>query len=71
LKRLLLAITVAALIAALTAPAAQAQGYWYWCWNYSGGYWDSCWWDGGISQKADQESDAGAITQTVTVSKTP
>ena len=71
MKRLLLAITVAALIATLMAPAAQAQGYWYWCWNYSNSYWDYCWWDGGISQDSDQESDAGEITQTFTISKTP
>jgi hypothetical protein len=53
------------------APAAQAQSYWYWCWNYSHGDWDYCWWDGGISQESDQESDAGEITQTFTISKTP
>jgi hypothetical protein len=71
LKRLLLAITVAAFIATLIAPAVQAQGYWYWCWNYSQADWDYCWWDGGIAQESDQESDAGEITQTVTISKTP
>ena len=70
MKRLLLAITVVALIAALMAPAAQAQGYWYWCWNDSySGYWDNCWWDaGGIGQESDQESDAGEITQTFNIS---
>jgi hypothetical protein len=69
LKRLLLAITVAVLIAMLTATAAQAQGYWYWCWNYSSDSWDYCWWDdgGGIGQESDQESDAGEITQTVSI----
>ena len=67
MKRLLLAITVAALIAALMAPTVQAQGYWYWCWNYLQADWGYCWWDGGI----DQKSDAGEITQTVTISKTP
>ena len=71
MKRLLSAITVVALIAALMAPAAQAQGYWYWCWNGSHGYWDYCWWDGGVSQESDQESGAGEITQTFTISKTP
>ncbi len=71
MKRLLLAIMVAALIVALMAPAAQARGYWYWCWNYSGGYWDYCWWNGGISQDTDQESDAGEITQTFNISQTP
>jgi hypothetical protein len=69
LKRLLSTITVVALIAALMAPAAQAQGYWYWCWNNSNSYWDYCWWDsGGIDQESDQESDAGEITQTFTIS---
>ncbi len=71
MKRLLLAITVAALIATLMAPAAQAQVYWYWCWNYSQADWDYCWWDNGIAQESVQESDAGEITQTVTISKTP
>jgi hypothetical protein len=53
----------------LTATAAQAQGYWYWCWNNSSGSWDYCWWDdgGGIGQESDQESDAGEITQTVSI----
>jgi Ni/Co efflux regulator RcnB len=69
LKRLLLAIVVAALIAALMAPAAQAQGNWHWCWNGTLGLWDRCWWDGGgVGQEADQSSDAGEITQTFTVS---
>jgi hypothetical protein len=68
LKRLLLALTAALLIAMLTATAAQAQGYWYWCWNDSSGSWAYCWWDdGGISQEADQDSTAGEITQTVSV----
>jgi hypothetical protein len=68
LKRLLLAITAAALIAMLTATAAQAQGYWYWCWDDSSGSWAYCWWDsGGIGQESDQESSAGEITQTVSV----
>src|SRR5215210_4272940 len=64
MKRLLLAIAVAALIAALMAPAAQAQGNWHWCWNSSLGIWDHCWWEGGgVSQEADQSSHAGEITQ--------
>ena len=68
MKRLLLVITMVALVAALMAPAAQAQGNWYWCWNGSHGDWDYCWWDdGGISQDFDQESIAGEITQTVSV----
>lgn len=67
MKRLLLAITVVVLIAALMAPAAQAQGYWYWCWNDTSVSWDYCWWDdGGIGQDSDQQSHAGEITQTVT-----
>ncbi len=72
MKRLLLAITVVALIAALMSPAAQAQGDWHWCWNDSFGYWDYCWWDGdGIDQASDQESDAGEITQTFNISTIP
>jgi hypothetical protein len=68
LKRLLLAITVAALIAMLTATAAQAQGYWYWCWDNASSSWAYCWWDdGGLGQDSDQESTAGEITQTFTV----
>jgi hypothetical protein len=69
LKRLVLAITVAALIALLTATAAQAQGYWYWCWNDSSVSWEHCWWDDGdgIGQESDQEADAGEITQTFTI----
>ena len=68
LKRLLLAITAAALIAMLTATAAQAQGYWYWCWDDSSGSWGYCWWDsGGIGQESDQDSSAGEVTQTVSV----
>jgi hypothetical protein len=68
LKRLLLAITAAALIAMLTATTAQAQGYWYWCWNDSSGSWAHCWWDsGGIGQESDQNSSAGEITQTFSV----
>ena len=56
-------------MAALMAPGAQAQGYWYWCWNDSHGDWDYCWWDdGGTGQDFDQESDAGEITQTFTIS---
>ena len=69
MKRLLLAIAVAALIAALMAPAAQAQGNWHWCWNGTLGIWERCWWDGGgVSQETDQSSDAGEFTQTITVS---
>ena len=69
MKRLLLAVMVVALMAALMAPGAQAQGYWYWCWNDSHGDWDYCWWDdGGTGQDFDQESDAGEITQTFTIS---
>jgi hypothetical protein len=68
LKRLLLAIMVIALIAALMSPAAQAQGAWYWCWNDSIGDWESCWWDDGIDQGAGQESDAGEVTQTFNIS---
>ena len=70
MKRLLLALTTAALIAMLTATAAQAQGYWYWCWNESSDSWAYCWWDGGgISQEADQDSTAGEVTQTVSVTR--
>ena len=69
MKRLLLAIAVAALIAALMAPAAQAQGNWHWCWNGTLGIWDHCWRDGGgVSQETDQSSRAGELTQTFTVS---
>ncbi len=68
LKRLLLALTAALLIAMLTATAAQAQGYWYWCWDDPSGSWAHCWWDdGGIGQEADQDSTAGEITQTFNV----
>ncbi len=47
----------------------QTQGYWYWCWNDSFASWDHCWWDDGdgIGQESDQESDAGEITQTFTI----
>jgi hypothetical protein len=58
---------VVALIAALMAPAAQAQGYWYWCWNDSSGSWDYCWWDG-IDQNSGQKVDSGVSTQTFTIS---
>ena len=69
MKRLLSAIVVAVLIAALMAPAAQAQGNWRWCWNGSLGIWERCWWDGGgVSQETDQSSHAGELTQTITVS---
>jgi len=73
LKRLLLAITVVALMAALMSPAAQAQGYWDWCWNDSSASWDYCWWEdgGGIGQESDQESEAGEITQTFNISTIP
>jgi hypothetical protein len=72
LKRLLLAITVVALVAALMSPAAQAQGGWHWCWNDSFGFWDSCWWDdGGIDQASDQRSDAGDLTQAVNITTLP
>ena len=72
MKRLLMAITMVALIAALMSPAAQAQGYWDWCWNDSFGYWDNCWWDSdGIDQNSDQESDAGEVTQTFNIYTIP
>ena len=52
----------------LTATAAQAQGYWDWCWDYSSGSWAYCWWDsGGVGQEVDQESTAGEITQTFSI----
>jgi hypothetical protein len=41
MKRLLLILTVAALIAALSATAAEAQS-WYWCWDSYYGYWTYC-----------------------------
>ena len=68
MKRLLLAITVVALVAALMSPAAQAQSGWDWCWNDSFGFWDTCWWDdGGIDQTSDQSADAGDLMQSVSV----
>ena len=42
MKRLLLILTVAALIAALSATAAEAQMSWYWCWDSYNGYWTYC-----------------------------
>ena len=42
MKRLLLILTVAALIAALSAIAAEAQQSWYWCWDSYNGYWTYC-----------------------------
>ena len=41
MKRLLLILTVAALIAALLATAAEAQMSWYWCQDYYGN-WTYC-----------------------------
>ena len=68
LKRFLLALTAAALIAMLTATAAQAKGYWYWCWDNSSGSWAYCWWNsGGIGQESNQDSTAGEITQTFNI----
>ena len=68
MKRLLLAITVVALIAVLMAPAAQAQGYWYWCWNDSSGSWDYCWWNDAVVQNPQQDVTAGKSTQTFNIS---
>jgi hypothetical protein len=42
MKRLLLILTVAALIAALSATAVEAQQSWYWCWDSYYGYWTYC-----------------------------
>jgi len=68
LKRLLLALTVAALIAMLMATTAQAQGYWYWCWDGSSDSWAYCWWDsGGVGQESEQDSTAGEITQSFNI----
>ena len=41
MKRLLLILTVAALIAALSATAAETQMSWYWCQDYYGN-WTYC-----------------------------
>jgi hypothetical protein len=68
LERLLLAIIVVALIAALMAPAAQPEGYWYWCWNASSGSWDYCWWDGAVVQNPQQDVTAGKSTQSFNIS---
>jgi hypothetical protein len=68
LKRLLLTIMAATFIAMLTATTTHAQGYWHWCWDDSSGPWAYCWWDsGGIGQESDQESTAGEIIQTVSI----
>ena len=67
MKRLLLVITVVALIAALMAPTAQAQpGYWYWCWDNSSGSWGYCWWSG-VDQSSGQDVTSGTATQNVSV----
>jgi hypothetical protein len=73
LKRLILVITVVALIAALMAPPVQAQqqsGYWYWCWNSWSWSWDSCWWDG-VGQTSGQDVTSGIATQTISVGPNP
>ncbi len=41
MKRLWLILTVAALIAALSATVVEAQS-WYWCYDYYNGYWTYC-----------------------------
>lgn len=52
----------------VTATAAQAQGYWYWCWDNSAGSWAYCWWDsGGIDQESEQDSIAGEVTQSFSI----
>jgi hypothetical protein len=52
----------------LMATTAQAQGYWYWCWDDSSDSWAYCWWDsGGLGQESEQDSTAGEITQTFSI----
>ena len=41
MKRILLALMVAAILAALLATTADAQMSWYWCQDYYG-YWMYC-----------------------------
>jgi hypothetical protein len=67
-KRLMLVVTVVALIAALMAPTAQAQqqGHWDWCWNSWSWSWDSCWLDG-VDQTSGQDVTSGIATQTIHV----
>jgi hypothetical protein len=42
MKRLVLALTMAALLVALISTVAEAQSSWYWCWDPYYGYWTYC-----------------------------